>query len=91
MADYNSLAELRRAMVSGDPDRRATAYAAVYQADLNASEVLDDEPGEEVVQTLVDQDIVPESGTEGGVDAREWRPRVIELLEEIAANTGGGS
>lgn len=84
LTDYNNLAALRAALTDDDPDRRATAYGAVYEldADVKPSDVLATNPSEETVQALVDGGVIP-SGSANGATGREQLARVVELLERL--------
>lgn len=82
---YDGLASLRQALTADDPDQRAPAYGAVMEADLEPSEVLSTEPPE---GQLRQAGVIPEKGgRDQTTDAQ--MARVIELLEQIEANTGG--
>lgn len=87
MSDYESLAVLRRALTADDPDRRANAYGDVMEHDVAVSELLADEPEESTVETLRVAGVLPEK-SQSGLPTPEYRKQVLELLQEIAANTG---
>lgn len=88
MPDYGSLAALRDALTSDDPDTRAEAYQAVLETDTKVSAVLGGDVSDEVVATLVEADVIPEGGTASPPVSENWE-RALELLESIEANTGG--
>lgn len=88
MTDYSSLAELRGALTSEDPQQRADAYGAVLETDGDVPAVLETPVGDDTVQTLVDGGVIPESKS-AGMTTREYRTKVLDLLEQIAVNTGG--
>lgn len=89
MADYNSLAALRGELTEDDPDRRAEAYSAVMEQDLQPSEVLASQPDEAVVQGLVDGGVIPEQRDADREPAHKQRAKMLDLLQTIADNTGG--
>lgn len=87
MAQYSDLASLRTALTSDDPEQRSEAYGTVYEnTDVSPSQVLNDD---ETVQLLRDAGVI--ETPEDVLDAAQYREQVLELLESIAANTGGGS
>lgn len=88
MTQYPSLAALRGSLTADDPDQRGDAYSAVYEAAQKPSAVLDSDPDPEVIEALIGADVIPESGVDS-IDTVEYRQQVIELLGEIATNTGG--
>lgn len=95
MPDYPDLADLREELTVDDPDRRANAYGAVMSSDVAVSDVLASDPDEEVVRTLVEDDVIPDRGPGGGGRGRPASERdeaIVELLEEIrdALQTDGG-
>lgn len=71
--EYDGLAALRAALTADDPDERAPAYGAVYEADLEPSEVLGQEPPED---RLVEAGVIPSSEDRGRTTQ--------DTLEEIA-------
>lgn len=82
---YDGLAELREALTADDPDRRAPAYGAVMEADLEPSAVLStDPPG----QALRDAGVIPADQGRGRT-TDDQLDQIVQLLQEIAANTGG--
>lgn len=92
MAEYSSLAALRRALTSDNADERATAYGDVLGVDdeeLEPSDVLDSEPSDATVSTLQDADIVPAGS--GDMTTGQWREQVLEQLEDIEDAIGGQS
>lgn len=92
MADYDNIAELRRALSADSPDRRANAYGDVMAQDVQPSQILETPPDSAAVQTLVEAGVVADedTGNQGPPASDRWA-RIEELLETIAANTGGGS
>lgn len=96
MPQFNDIAELRSALTSDDPDQRAPAYGAVMNQDVQPSAVLQSEPDETAVQSLVDADVIPEPNSSRGRAAAERDEEKAQLLREIrdavqdiADNTGG--
>lgn len=83
---YDNLASLRAALTSDNVDRRTEAYEAVLSENIRPNDVLDDEPP---VEDLQEAEIIP--GPDEGDSRADREDRIIELLEEIAANTGGDS
>lgn len=88
MTDYESLAELRRALSADDPDRRANAYGDIMEHDVQPSQVLTEEPAEAVLSTLRQEKVLPEQA-QTGMPTSEYRNQVVALLQDIKANTGG--
>lgn len=89
MADYSNLASLRGGLTADNPDNRAEAYQAVMNAGVQPSEVLASDPDEETVETLVEADVIPAGASARSKPVDERWERIEQLLEEIAANTGG--
>lgn len=87
MAQYQNLAKLRSALTSDDAETRSEAYGTVYeQADVSPQTVLSDD---EVVDHLRDVGVL--EAEEQRPSSAEQRDRIIELLQNIEANTGGDS
>lgn len=96
MPQFNDIAELRSALTSDDPDERAPAYGAVMNEDVQPSAVLQSQPDEAAVESLVDADVIPSPDQTGGRAAAERDEEKAQLLREIrdavqaiADNTGG--
>lgn len=83
---YPDVASLRRALSSGDADQRSTAYQELFQADVDPSAVMSDDPPEEA---LVEAGVIPPDDTRTTRD--DYLQQMVSLLEDIAENTGGGS
>lgn len=87
--EFPSLAALRSGLTTDDADQRGHAYGAVLGADgdVQPSDVLDNDPSTEAVESLVEADVIPrdELGAGGNdrLSAAEYRERQVELLEEI--------
>lgn len=90
---YDSLADLRAALSSDNAEKRSDAYGHVFGADVEPRDVQVANPDEEAVATLVDDGVIPATGADlsGGKPSSEYYEEMVALLEEIAANTGGGS
>lgn len=87
MAQYQNLARLREALTSDDAETRSEAYGVVYEkADVSPTEVLNDD---DVEQHLQEVGVVeaPDNRTSN----HEQREQIIELLQQIEANTAGGN
>lgn len=84
---YDSMAELRAALTDEDPDRRAPAYGAVMEADLEPSAVLGQDPPE---TALVDAGIIPERPSDTGRPSSEVREEQLSVLKEIRDAVTGG-
>ena len=86
MANYQSVAALRSALTDDDPAVRSEAYGVVLRNDVEPTAVLSDDPPEAALQ---------EAGvvaTPEEVSTRDTLlSEVVELLEEIAENTGGSA
>lgn len=89
MSDYPGLAALRSGLTTDDPDQRAEAYGSVLNADVQPSQVLEASPDEAVVQALVEADVIPEDADADREPAAVQRQKMVELLKQIEANTGG--
>lgn len=92
--DYDDLAQLRGALTAEDPDRRATAYSAVLEQDLDVSTILKGDVPETAVQGLRDGGVIPEADeSETGPPAASVRQETLEVLKEIrdAVQNDGGS
>lgn len=86
MAEYDNLPALRRALSSDDADARANAYGACFEAGVEPSAVLSDDPPE---GDLEDAGVIP-TGEER--ETREDREeQMITLLREIRDALTGGS
>lgn len=89
MAQYPTTAALRRALSSDDPDRRADAYGAVMQHDVEPAQILADPPDTSAVSSLVEADVLDEETSSDDMTTVEWREEVLDVLNTIADNTGG--
>lgn len=89
MPQFSNLASLRGGLTADDPDRRAEAYSAVLNADLQPSQVLESSPEDDVVETLVDAEVIPASAGGGRQPINQRWERIEELLERIVENTEG--
>jgi hypothetical protein len=89
MPPYPNLPALRADLTSDDPDARGSAYRAVYEADLEPSDVLAEDPDESVIDRLVGAEIIPEGRTADRPSSAEYQADIVALLEQIVSNTGG--
>lgn len=83
MADYDSLPELREALTSDSPDRRADAYGDVMSEDIQPSQLLETPPDATALQTLRDANVIPDEDRDRGQSMRDVNQRIVELLEQI--------
>lgn len=83
---YESLAKLRQALSADERGRMLDAADTVRDAGISVDAVLSDRPP---VADLADAGIVPPETQ--ATPAAEHRQRMIDLLEQIADNTGGSS
>lgn len=85
MPRYSSLAALRSALTTEDADDRGQAYGAILNAPGNVqpSDVLSNDPDEDVLEPLQDDDVLPESASANRRSNAEHREEQTELLREI--------
>lgn len=84
---YSSVASLRESLTSDNPDTRAEAYTAVLNADVQPSLILNTPPDSGAVNQLVEAGVLPAPADD--TPGSDRFARMVELLEEIASNTGG--
>lgn len=87
--DYEALADLRGALTADNPDRRAEAYGAVVETGHDVSDVLSTPPKSDAIAALEDAQVIPSEEQTEAFPQAEYKHRVVSLLEDIEANTGG--